>query len=386
MIKVTFTGDIIISPEQLSAIYNAKGKYDFDCIFENIRESFNDSDLLVGNLETPLAGEELGYTNHKWSFNTPASLAKSLKKNGFDILTTANNHCLDRGIEGLVKTIETLDKYSLGHTGTYRTVEERDNGYVCEINKVKIAFLSYTYGTNAVFNQCYLSKPIVNLFQEQERTPSKKIYIRVLRKLLRVTLVETLFKRVIGGLFSNRRYKKVITKDVHLLLEKGVDFIVMCMHAGGQYNSIPDVDTRNYVKFLLRKPIGLIIGNHPHVIHPAIKYNNKIGFYSLGDFCPYPGCASAEQATSGVYPEYSILVHLYINEDNPHRAYNVTFEILKAVIDLDGIAKVYSLFDLIQNETNILKRESLIADNQSIYNIVTNRKLFNVVPQKEYDL
>ncbi len=152
MTKITFTGDIIIAPEQLQAITkNADGN--FSTIFEPIASLLKESDFVVGNLETPLGGKNLGYTNHKWSFNTPDELADALREIGFNMLTTANNHCLDRDKEGLVRTIHCLDRYGLDHIGTYATKEERDMVYIKRFGNLKIAFLSYTYGTNAAFNK-----------------------------------------------------------------------------------------------------------------------------------------------------------------------------------------------------------------------------------------
>ena len=94
MIRLTFTGDILIEPEQKEAICSHSDG--FDTIFRNILSSFSLSNYIIGNLETPLAGEELVYSSHKWSFNTPDCLAESLKKAGFNLLTTANNHTVKK--------------------------------------------------------------------------------------------------------------------------------------------------------------------------------------------------------------------------------------------------------------------------------------------------
>ena len=169
MTKITFTGDIIIAPEQLQAITkNADGN--FSTIFEPIASLLKESDFVVGNLETPLGGKNLGYTNHKWSFNTPDELADALREIGFNMLTTANNHCLDRDKEGLVRTIHCLDRYGLDHIGTYATKEERDMVYIKRFGNLKIAFLSYTYGTNAAFNKHYLEKKVTAKYNNETKS------------------------------------------------------------------------------------------------------------------------------------------------------------------------------------------------------------------------
>lgn len=384
MIKITFTGDILISPEQLTAVYKSQGKYDFDYIFEHIKKRFKESDCLIGNLETPLAGEDLEYTHHKWSFNTPDSLALALKNAGFTILSTANNHCLDRGKEGLRRTIEVLDKYDLKHTGTYKTTED-PRILVHKVKGIQIAILSYTYGTNAAFNGNYISEPIVNLFQPQERIPSRHLYPRVLNKLKRIMHFDAFNRRFLKGACSHRKYKRQIKTDLQEIMQHGVDITIMCMHAGGQYNEHPDIDTQNLMRFLLHNPIDVVIGNHPHVVHPFIKLGKKKGFYSLGDLCPFPGCASAELATPEVFPEYSILAHIYVDEQKKV-AQKVSFEILKSVIDTDGIAKVHTLFDLINDERDELNRRTLLQTNLAIYNLVTNQQMQAIALQREYEL
>ena len=145
------------------------------------------SNYIIGNLETPLAGEELVYSSHKWSFNTPDCFAESLKKAGFNLLTTANNHCLDRGKIGLLNTLKTLDRYGLEHIGTYAQKSDKEKIFIKDIGGLRFAFLSYTYGTNASLNGEYLGEDryMVNLFQDQEREiPRKKQYFtRIMNKL-----------------------------------------------------------------------------------------------------------------------------------------------------------------------------------------------------------
>lgn len=90
-----------------------------------------------------------GYSGYP-TFNTPDALAVNLKSLGFDVLSTANNHSLDKGINGLNRTIEVLDENGIAHTGTYSSESSYNNILIKEANGIKIAFLSYTYGTNGI--------------------------------------------------------------------------------------------------------------------------------------------------------------------------------------------------------------------------------------------
>ena len=102
IVKISFIGDIMCELPLLKASKNKNG-YNFDKVFANVTDIFKESDYIVGNLETICAGEELELTKHLFSFNTPESFISSIKKSGIDMVTTATNHSLDRGIEGLIK-------------------------------------------------------------------------------------------------------------------------------------------------------------------------------------------------------------------------------------------------------------------------------------------
>ncbi len=105
--------------------------------------------MQFGNLETTFAGIDRGYSGYP-TFNSPASLGEALKNIGVDVLSTANNHCLDKGFSGLESTLSELDNMGISHTGTSRTEEEQNTVLVKEVNGIKIAFLSFTYGTNGI--------------------------------------------------------------------------------------------------------------------------------------------------------------------------------------------------------------------------------------------
>lgn len=147
-------------------------KYDFDFVFHGVKDKLRESDLVVGNLETVFAGEEAGYTNDVYSFNTPDRFVCSMKSAGIDYVSTANNHCLDRGTEGLIRTLDLLDQYGIKHFGTYRSKEERTSYELLELGGKKIALIAYTYGTNVVENGIVFKEDeefYVNVLKSQER-------------------------------------------------------------------------------------------------------------------------------------------------------------------------------------------------------------------------
>ncbi len=104
---------------------------------------------MIGNLETPIGGEELGYSCEKSRLNTPEPFLDSLCNLGNGFLSTANNHCLDWGIAGLNNTLTSLKSQGVNSTGTYAVEEESNRLFIKTLNGVKFAFLSFTYGTNS---------------------------------------------------------------------------------------------------------------------------------------------------------------------------------------------------------------------------------------------
>ena len=292
MAKITFVGDIMCEMQQNAVAFDEKkNTYHYEECFESIKSFLKQSDYLVGNLETPIAGEKLGFTNHIWSFNTPDSFLIALKDCGFNLVSTANNHCLDRGVEGLRNTIQALDSIGIAHTGTYATREERKS-CIKEIEGIRLGFLSYTYGTNAAFNQQYLKKEeqyMVNLFAKQEKNIKKyQLWSRLKRKL------------------DKKSHLLYLKQDVQAMKKQGVDLVVLCMHSGGQHNKVPD----SYTKFLMEQAkqmgVDIVVGCHPHVVHNYEITKNFVGAYSLGNFFCTPGTSSSP---IDVLSDYSILVH-----------------------------------------------------------------------------
>lgn len=249
-IKISMLGDILIH----NTLYEAAKKgdtYDFSSQFEDISYKTKNADLTIGNLEVPLAGKELGYSNYP-SFNCPEQLADSSRDVlGIDVFTTANNHSLDKGYRGLSNTLDFLDNKNISHTGTYRNKSESEEILIKDINGLKVAILAYTYGTNG--NPIPKNKPYcVNLIDE---------------------------KRIISD------SKK--SKDL------GADLVIASIHWGVEYEQKPSSDQKSLAKKIFENSdVDIIMGTHPHVVQPieqiTVKKDNKLKtgtvLYSLGNF------------------------------------------------------------------------------------------------------
>ena len=245
------TGDIMCHNTMYTDAYNSStGEYDFAYMFEDIKYYLQTADITIGNLETTFAGKEIGYSSYP-TFNTPETLAKNLKKIGFDVLSTANNHCIDKGYTGIENTIKTLDNADISHTGTFTSKEAQETILIKNVKGVNIAFLSFTYGTNGI--------PI----------PKGKEYC--------VNLIN----------------KDLILKQLELAKEQNPDLICVSMHWGTEYQTTPNSTQKELADLLFENGADIILGNHPHVIQPMEKKTitlengeTKEGFiiYSLGNF------------------------------------------------------------------------------------------------------
>ena len=131
IITIGAVGDIMIPSAIIEDVKTEDGLYDFSTLFLPMRDLFESVDLMCANLEVPLAGEKGRYSGKKdertglFSFNAPDSILDALKEYGVDLLTTANNHAFDRGIDGLRRTVEVVRAAGFYQTGTYLDEEDK---------------------------------------------------------------------------------------------------------------------------------------------------------------------------------------------------------------------------------------------------------------------
>lgn len=242
-------GDLMVHTPQLTSARVADG-YDFEPCFAPVAPRITAADLAIGNLETTLAGADRGYTGYPM-FNSPDSFASALVKSGFDVLTTANNHTLDRGPAGLARTLDVLDELGAQHTGTARTAEEAERTLVADVNGVKVAILAYTYGMNGF------------------TAPSDKKWM--------VDVIDT------GRMIA----------DVKRARELEPDLVIVSIHNGVEYQRQPSEAQMAVEAAMIEAGADVVLGSHPHVIQPmrtveATREDGsaRTGFiiHSLGNF------------------------------------------------------------------------------------------------------
>lgn len=401
LFKISFTGDIMCE-KPLMKSSKKKGTYNFDSVFKNIQNKFNESNVIVGNLETIFAGKNQGYTKDLYSFNTPDEFLESLSKSGINYVSTANNHCLDRGIDGLNRTIDLLDKYQIKHFGTYKSLEERKPYEVIEVNNHKIALISYTYGTNVAENGIIFNDTSdyhVNLLKSQakelekfNKTLKANSFRGKISKYIRkfTTLEERMKIKKLFGILNNKpsidnfndddlceKYLNKLRSDIETA-KKETDFVIVCLHCGGLFNKQIGSYTKYITKEIKNAGANVIIGNHPHIVQP-LEIDNCLCTYSLGNFSISP---SSIYIIKDNLPEYSILFHLYFNESNL-TLNKATFSILKIEEFKNHQLTVYPVLDL-YSKLSPEKKNKLKNECTKIYNTFMNTNHKEIDIQDEY--
>lgn len=241
-LRMIFIGDIMQHIPQVNAAYNQKsGDYDYDECFKYMKKYWNNANIVVGNLETTLSDRNFsGYP----MFCSPYQLVRDLKKNGVNTLVTANNHSLDKGASGVLRSIYYLDSMMMDYTGVLSDTLKKRHIVLCK-EGFRVALLNYTYGTNGL------------------RIP-KGIY---------VPLIDTLS----------------IKKDIEAAKKDKVSNIVVFVHWGVEYEKKHNKEQEMLADMLQRNGVDIIVGSHPHVVQ-TMTYNKRgidtvgVRVYSLGNF------------------------------------------------------------------------------------------------------
>jgi poly-gamma-glutamate capsule biosynthesis protein CapA/YwtB (metallophosphatase superfamily) len=244
--KVTIgaIGDILIHDVVYQDAFNGQN-YNFDPMFENMKALLEKPDILTANQESMLGGLELGLSGYP-RFNSPHEVADALVHTGVDIVSTANNHTLDRGFKGVQSEAAYLQSIGLPYVGSFVDDKDQQNLRIINKNGIKICFLSYTYGTNGI--------PV----------PKGKDFL--------------------VNLIDRERMKGEIQRA-----RKAADIVVMSIHWGNEYQRIPTNNQKDLARFLANEGVDIVFGSHPHVLQPMEWLNTKDGrkafvVYSLGNF------------------------------------------------------------------------------------------------------
>ena len=400
MTKITFLGDIMCEPNMLGPNKKTDGTYDFNETFEKIKPTLAEADYVIGNMEFPLAGEATSYSPTYFTFNAPDTYADAIKNMGVDLVSVVNNHTLDRGVDGMMRTMKVLDEKGISRVGTRLPEEEHKEAFYFTLDGVKYAVISYTYTTNKVlkgedkiYNQYinYLRKPAMSSYTPEIRKKMKtwvdKLpYIKKLKEQQRAKI-----KKLVGLPGTLERaddnmetecfspYIDTFAADIKKAKENA-DFVICYLHVGGQFNVKPGLFSEYVIDVALKNGADAIFAHHSHMIQKA-GYVDKVPVaFSLGNvtMCPYADTIIKEHL-----PDYGLLMHLYMDGKE---VVKTTFSIIKGVQKKGEKLISWRVDELYNSLTSEKTKKKLEADVRQAYKYAMGKDIEGEVFRKEYDL
>lgn len=250
-VNVMMVGDNLLHMPVVNSGLKSDGSYNFDHLFENIKDDLEWADVKIINQETILGGTEMGLSEYP-QFNSPQEVGDAIAKAGFNVVMHANNHTMDRGYTAVENTLNFWDKYpNITVVGVNKTEADKGRIRIKEVEGVKIAILSYTTSLNGI------------------AMPKDKPWL--------------------VDMFDEDQIKADLTKAKELS-----DFIIVLPHWGNEYSYSASGDQKYYAQLMCDYGADLIIGTHPHVIQPIEVLEGDSGhstlvYYSLGNYVSNQG-------------------------------------------------------------------------------------------------
>lgn len=243
-VSVAMTGDLLFHQSLWTPFAidpnEAGDNFDFVPLLEGQQRYLERTDLAICQMETPLAPSGGPYAGFPL-FSTPPELAKAAKAIGYDVCTTASNHTVDQGTEGLLRTLDVMEEAELEHTGSYRAEGDRDVPLIVEANGVKIAIITSTFSLNGI--------------------PAEHDW------------------QVDFPLEPERAIEKAKTAR-----EAGAEIVIGVQHAGTEYATMPDVQQTTNAHMLVDSgEFDFIYNHHTHSVQPIEFYNDTWVLYGLGN-------------------------------------------------------------------------------------------------------
>ncbi|MBK5246268.1 MAG: CapA family protein [Peptostreptococcaceae bacterium] len=261
-LEIVCVGDIMVHEPQLASQYNAEtGTYDYNNNFKYVKKYIDQADLAIGNFEGTFGGKP--YSGYP-AFSTPDELAAALKNTGFDVAITANNHMVDTGNSGVIRTLEVLREAGMTTSGS-RMDPNEPRYSINNVNGVNVGIVSYTYessgsGTDVAINGNYISAETAQLINSFSY----------------------------NSLDADLEKIKIVVDDAK---NEGADLIVLYLHWGEEYQQVPNKWQEQIVKSAVEEMnVDIIFASHTHVIQKMEMVKSETTgknvpvFYSMGNF------------------------------------------------------------------------------------------------------
>lgn len=285
-ISLIMAGDNLINDKLYNTAKKDDGSYDFKSMYSYIKDIVKNYDLAYYNQETILGGSEIGVSSYP-AFNSPYEVGDATIDTGFNLVSLATNHTLDRGEKAIINSLNYWNnKSNVLTSGSYLSNNDRNKINIKEVNNITYTMLNYTYGTNGI-KVPEGKEYLVNIWPCTGNNPDNDT--------------------------KYQEYKEVVKEDILRVRDK-VDLLIVAMHFGVEYTHVPTKYQIDMAEFLSSLGVDIIIGTHPHVIMPITYINDTLVIYSLGNFLSAQDTNNDYNTTVGLLS--SIKITKNIDKDN----------------------------------------------------------------------
>ena len=260
-LSLVMVGDALIHDAIYSDAYQ-NNLYDFRPMLSEMKPIISKFDLAYYNQETILGGKDIGLSTYP-RFNSPYEVGDAFIDTGFNLVSLANNHTLDRGEVAINNSCDYWKNQTVYYAGSYCSEEDREKLVIKQINGISYALLSYTTVDNGL-----------------KRPTGKSYYLNL--------------------------YDPEIVKNDILKYRDKVDLLMVAMHWGEEYTHTPINSQKEIANYLASLGVDIVIGSHPHVVEPIEYIDNTLVIYSLGNFL---------SAQRGIERLTGLMVSVKVNKD-----------------------------------------------------------------------
>ena len=321
-LSLIMVGDVLIHSPVYQAAYIGNNTYDFKYMFKDVKPIIESHDLAFYNQESIIGGKDLGLSSYP-RFNSPEEIGEATIYAGFNLVSLANNHTLDKGEKGVINSLNYWsNKENIMTAGSYKSYEDRDEIKIGEANGITYTLLSYTTLTNGL------------------SAPSGKDYL--------------------VNVYSEEKVKE----DIEKVRDK-VDLVLVSMHWGTEYTLTQIRSQEEIANYLASLDVDIVIGHHPHVVEPIEYIDDTLVIYSLGNFLSNQYRTSLDRAVGAM-----VSVNFEKITDNDTEILNITN--IETILtynykDSTGKYRIYP-FDILTN--------SILSNYETHYNkyknVITN--------------
>ena len=268
-VSIAAIGDMLMHPGCNYFALQPDGSWNYDSIYDAIRDDIASADISIVNNEAPFGGDEIG--NHDYpNFNVMSALGDTQVRRGFDVILNANNHIRDQGTQGVLNTFAFWkNKYpNMCVVGIHDSPEDQAYIRVIERSGIRFAILNYTYGLNAGYPA--ETPYLIDMLREED--------------------------------------KPKIQQELQWA-EANADFTIVCPHWGEEYQLHWVPEQEMWAQFFTENGADLILGSHPHCPE-SIKWitagngNQCLCYYSLGN---YISCQPQTFSTLGMLAKVVVM-------------------------------------------------------------------------------